>query len=120
MSKLYALQLPDDLNYLTNDQVQTLIDFTALLYDFNTGKPNDVEAIPQTFTVSYPDIVGTAGYGYKLTPAISLGANLKVFNRRISTKVINVDNSKSVITDHEAIFVTRSPVSLWTLGDCAI
>ncbi len=104
LSKLYALQLPDDLNNLTNDQVQTLIDFTALLYDFNTGKPNYVEAIPQTFAVSYLDIVGMAGYGYKLTPAISLGANLKVFNRRISTKVINADNYKSIITDLRSDF----------------
>jgi hypothetical protein len=104
LSSLYALQLPDNLNTLTADQEQTLLDFAALLYDFQTGKPDYAQAIPQTFAVSYMDVVGTAGYGYQLTPAISLGANLKILNRRVSTKVINADNYSSILTDLRSDF----------------
>ena len=104
LSSLYALQLPDDLTSLTADQVATLLDFAALLIDPSTGRPNYVNAIPQMYAVSYMDIVGTAGYGYRINPAVSVGANLKIFNRRISTHVVNAQNYQSILSDLRSDF----------------
>ena len=104
LSALYALQLPDDLNTLTADQVATLLDFAALLIDPATGRPNYTNAIPQMYAVSYMDIVATGGYGYTISPALSVGANLKLLNRRVSTHVINADNYRSILTDLRSDF----------------
>lgn len=104
LSKLYALQLPDNLSALTADQQQTLGDFVALLHNHTTGQPIYQNAVPPTFAVSYLDIVGMAGYGYKLNPDISLGADLKILNRRISTKVVTADNYKSLLSDLRSDF----------------
>ena len=106
LSALYGLQLPDDLGTLTGDQIAALINFTALLIDPATRQPNYVNAIPQVFALSYMDIVATAGYGYTLTPAISVGASLKLFNRRISTNVIDAENYRSIVTNLRSDFAS--------------
>jgi hypothetical protein len=49
------------------------------------------EAMPKAFAVSYLDIVGTAGYGMNLTKSLSVGASLKIVNRRFSTKRVASD-----------------------------
>ncbi len=55
------------------------------------------QAIPTTFAVSYLDIVGAVGYGYRVDDALSLGANLKVVNRRVSTKIIDSENYEQIL-----------------------
>jgi len=99
LSKLFALQLPSDLSSLTPSQQQTLGDFVNLLLDRATGQPIYQNAVPPTFAVSYLDIVGMAGYGYRLNPDIDLGADLKILNRRASTRVVTADNYNSILNN---------------------
>ncbi len=49
------------------------------------------EAMPKAFAVSYMDIVGTAGYGMQVNADLSVGASLKIVNRRFSTKRVASD-----------------------------
>lgn len=49
------------------------------------------EAMPKAFAVSYMDIVGSAGYGMELNKNLSVGASLKIVNRRFSTKRVASD-----------------------------
>lgn len=56
-------------------------------------------ALPVAFAVSYLDIVGTVGYGQPVTPDLSVGAALKVINRRFSTKRMAADTFDDILTE---------------------
>ncbi len=57
------------------------------------------DALPKAFAVSYLDVVGTVGYGVPLTPSLSIGAALKVVNRRFSTKRIAADTFDELLSE---------------------
>ena len=99
LTKIYGMGLPADLSTATTGQLIALAGVIVPLIDPVTHALRYSSAMPQTFSVAYVDIVGTAGYGEQLTPEISLGANLKVINRRISTRGINSDNYSSILTE---------------------
>ena len=99
LTKIYGMGLPGDLSTATPAQLVALAGVILPLIDPVTHALRYSSAMPQTFSVAYVDIEGTAGYGYRLTPEISLGANLKVINRRISTRGINSDNYSSILTE---------------------
>jgi hypothetical protein len=98
LSRLYALRLPENLETLTAEQALDLLGILSPLLDQN-GQLKYEQAIPTTFAVSYLDIVGTVGYGYQVTPDLAVGANLKVVNRRVSTRIIASDNFSSIISE---------------------
>jgi len=106
LSRLYALRLPEDVDNLTLDQQLALLDILSPLLDPVTFELKFQQAIPQTFALGYFDIVGTAGYGYQITPDLSVGANLKIVNRRISTRVIASDNYENILSELRKDFET--------------
>jgi hypothetical protein len=99
LTRIYALGLPADLRTASTDQLIALSGIIAPLIDPVSHGLRYSSALPQTFAVAFIDIVGTAGYGYRLSPEISLGANLKIVNRRISTRGINSGNYRSIMTE---------------------
>lgn len=89
---LLDIQIPEDLN--NTEALNAAINKIQALLQTIIDQNNDVtsEAIPVTLSLSYIDIVAAAGYGYQITPELSLGANLKVINRRFSAKrLVTVD-----------------------------
>jgi hypothetical protein len=99
LTRMYTLGLPADIRNASTDQLIALAGIIGPLIDPVSHGLRYGSAMPQTFAVAYIDIVGTAGYGYRLSPEISLGANLKILNRRISTRGINSDNYSSIMTE---------------------
>lgn len=55
------------------------------------------EALPKAYAISYADIVGSAGYGMAVTPTLSVGATLKIVNRRFSTKRLAPDTFDDIL-----------------------
>jgi hypothetical protein len=104
--RLYTLQLPEDLNMLTNANIQDLLAIVGQLIDPVTGELSFKEAIPTTFAVATFDIVGAVGYGREIQKNLSVGANLKIVNRRFSTKIIQSNNYDSFLTDVRSDFQT--------------
>ncbi len=79
---------------------QTLYSLLAILDEIITNIDNaSIGLLPQAFAFSYADIVSTVGYGMDFGKYISLGANLKVINRRFSTKFITYDNYDNILAD---------------------
>jgi hypothetical protein len=64
------------------------------------------DALPEAYAISYIDIVGAVGYAVHLDPALSVGANIKVANRRFSTKRIAPDQFDSIIRELRRDFTT--------------
>jgi hypothetical protein len=64
------------------------------------------EALPKAYAISYVDIVGTIGYGRKVSPRLSLGGALKVINRRFSTKRISADSFDEILSEVRKDFQT--------------
>lgn len=56
------------------------------------------DALPKAFAVSYLDLVGTIGYGAPVSSRLSLGAALKVVNRRFSNKRIAADTFDEILS----------------------
>jgi hypothetical protein len=85
---LLDVYIPDDLN--NPQQVQQAIESIAGILQTIVEADGEIDTnvLPVTYSVSYIDIVGAAGYGMKLTPQLNVGANLKVMNRRFSAKRI--------------------------------
>jgi hypothetical protein len=76
------------------------------------------DAYPVTFSVSYIDIVGAAGYGYRLTKNIDLGANIKVINRRFSTKIVQTNNVDDILGQVRSDFNSSATGFTFDLGGC--
>lgn len=104
LGALYALRLPTDLTSLSQSE---LIDLSTKLYNIINPLLDPTthelrypqQVIPKTVALSYLDVVGTVGYGFQVFPDLSVGANLKLVNRRVSTRVINSDNYKDILSE---------------------
>ncbi len=93
MNDLLNVKLPSSITTQADlDQAMQaanqLITILDAVIDPITGNIDIKNAYPTTIAVSYLDIVGAAGYGLHLTDALSVGANLKVVNRRFSTEYV--------------------------------
>jgi hypothetical protein len=95
VSELAHFPLPNDISDLSPSKIFQLLTIVEPLFDSNGDlKP---EALPSTYAVSYVDAVGVVGYGMKVTPALNLGVNLKVINRRFSSKWIDANNYDNIL-----------------------
>jgi len=56
-------------------------------------------ALPAIYAVSYADVVGTLGYGFRINDAFDVGFNLKVLNRRFSFDRLSVNNAQDIAQD---------------------
>ncbi len=94
---LLDIHIPNDLNNTQEvaSAVSSIAGLLQTLVDLNGNV--SLDAFPVTYSISYIDIVGAAGYGMKLTPHLSLGANLKVINRRFSAKRIVTQDFNEIL-----------------------
>lgn len=63
-----------------------------LVVDPVTGKVSP-GALPGFYSLTYTDVVASAGYGFMITDSLGVGANLKVVNRRFSATRITADDA---------------------------
>ena len=96
---LLKVQIPTDLSDPTQVQnaVQSIFGLLQAVVDANGNFGESV--FPVAYAFSYVDIVAAGGYGFDVTKSISLGANLKIINRRFSTRRLVVDNYKDILRD---------------------
>ena len=99
ISQIMALKLPEDPADITVEGIRQLASIVLPLINPTTGQLDLGNALPIAFAVSYADVVGAVGYAHTLSPDLSLGANLKVVNRRLSTKRIANDNLDEIISE---------------------
>jgi len=103
LSRLYSLRIPENLNSLSVEQQLDIALAILPLFDQNLNLRYQ-QAIPTTFAVAYLDIVGAVGYGYQVNDALSLGANLKLVNRRVSTNIINSEHYDHILREIRSNF----------------
>jgi hypothetical protein len=96
---LLEVKIPKDVN--DQDEIaRAILSLEAPLQAvIDAGGNVDTDVFPVAYAVSFLDIVGAAGYGFNVTPNLSLGANLKVIHRRFSTKRIVVDKYDKILTE---------------------
>ena len=121
LDALLKVKIPPNLNDQTqiNAAVQAAADLLTILNavtDPITGTINIKEAYPVTFSVSHIDIVGAAGYGYRLTKNIDLGANIKIINRRFSTKIVQTNNVDDIWSEVRGDFDASATGFTFDLG----
>lgn len=97
VSDILALKLPAA-GDITPELIQQLAAIVLPLIDPN-GNLNLDNAMPVAYAVAYFDIVGAVGYARELREGFSVGANLKILNRRFSTKRIAPDNFGEIVSD---------------------
>lgn len=79
---------------------RAIIQLTAALAPAVIGPRKFSEkAYPTAFYSSYFDIVGTAGYGLPINNNLTIGANLKIINRRFLIDRIAVDDYDEIISN---------------------
>ncbi|HZW38046.1 MAG TPA: hypothetical protein VFF33_01975 [Ignavibacteriaceae bacterium] len=91
---LLNVELPDYVNNLNDPATQLAIVklFNILQVAMNENNTVSTEALPITYSTSYIDIVGAAGYGLQVNKLLGLGANIKVIHRRFSiSRVVTMD-----------------------------
>jgi hypothetical protein len=97
MIQLRNLHIPNDVNDITPE---FLLELASIAGEILDGSNNvNLNVLPQMFALSYADIVGAVGYGYELNKNFQVGANIKVINRRLSTKFITADNYENVLRE---------------------
>ena len=96
-SRLLALQIPENTQDLTVEVLKSLAEIVGSLFDEDGNLSEN--ALPQAFATSNIDIVGAVGRSYRINKSLHLGANLKIINRRFSTKLIKPDNLKDVLKE---------------------
>lgn len=97
MIQLRNLQIPNSVNDITPE---FLLELASIAGEIVDGSNNiSLNVLPQMFALSYADIVGAVGYGYELNKNFQVGANIKVINRRLSTKFITADNYENVLRE---------------------
>lgn len=96
-SRLLGLHIPENTTDLSIDVLRNLAEIVGSLFDAEGNISPD--ALPQAFAMSSVDIVGAVGRSHPLGPNLDFGANLKIVNRRFSTKLINPDNLDRVLTE---------------------
>jgi hypothetical protein len=95
--KILGLHIQENTTDLTVDMIKNLAEILGSAFDENGDVSFD--ALPQAFALSYIDIVGVLGRSYALSPNLDIGANIKIVNRRFSTKIINPDNFQDVLSE---------------------
>jgi len=95
--QIMGLHIDENTTDLTVDLIKNLAEIVGSAFDENGDVSPD--ALPQAFAMSYVDIVGALGRSFALSPNLNAGANLKIVNRRFSTKIINPDNFKDVLSE---------------------
>ncbi len=94
---LQEIEIPTNLSNKI-ETARAVIQLTAALAPAVIGpeKFSD-EAYPTAYYSSYFDIVGTAGYGFPINEKLTLGANLKIINRRFVLDKIAVKDYEEII-----------------------
>jgi hypothetical protein len=96
---LLAVHIPKDVNN-QEEITQAILSLEGPLQTVIDVMGNvSPEVFPIVYAVSFLDIVGAAGYGFTITPNLSIGANLKIIHRRFTTKRIVVDNYNNLFTE---------------------
>ena len=116
ISQIMALKLPDDPEAITLEGIRQLAGIVLPLINPNTGQLDLSNALPIAFAISYADIIGAVGYAHTLSDELSLGANLKVINRRLSTKRIANDNLDEIISETRKDFSSSVTGFTFDLG----
>jgi hypothetical protein len=94
MASLLEISARTDFNDETQ-KAQALAQLEGLLarvIDPVTGKVA-LEVLPAFYSVTFADLMATAGYGFLLAESLSVGVQLKVLNRRFSAARIGVDEA---------------------------
>ncbi|MEK9137667.1 MAG: conjugal transfer protein TraF, partial [Bacteroidota bacterium] len=111
---LVALTIPERLEDLTPETPNQLLAILDPLFDQNGDIRTD--ALPEAYALSYIDIVGVAGYGFQINPDLSIGANIKVANRRFSTKYVSPDQYDGILSEVRKDFKTSATSVSLDLG----
>jgi hypothetical protein len=114
LPSLVALSIPERIEDLTPEVLVQLFAILDPLIDQN-GNPR-TDALPEAYALSYIDIVGVAGYGLQINPDLSVGANIKVANRRFSTKYVNPDRYDGILSEVRKDFNTSATSVSLDLG----
>ncbi|HEX9933772.1 MAG TPA: hypothetical protein VGB38_01145 [bacterium] len=113
-SRLLGLHIPENTADLSADVLKNLAEIVGSLFDENGNVSQD--ALPQAFAMSSIDVVGAVGRSYRLGPNLDAGANLKIINRRFSTKLINADNLDRVLSEARSELKTTATGVTLDLG----
>jgi hypothetical protein len=99
-TKLLGLHIPENTQDLTSDVLLNLAQIVGTLFDEN----GDISsaALPKAFAMSHIDIVAAVGRSFRVNDRLDAGVNLKVINRRFSTKLISADNLDRVLSEARA------------------
>jgi hypothetical protein len=102
IERLAKIQLPD-VPALVGPAL--LLQLLGTLNDaFDLAGNLRTEALPRAFAVSTNDIVATAGRSFRLGERLSLGASVKLVNRRFSSKLVDPENMSSVLDEVRSEF----------------
>ncbi len=112
---LLQVQIPTDLNdpQQVANAIASLQGILQAVVDANGNFSTAV--FPVVYALSYADIVAAGGYGFDLTKNLSLGANLKIVNRRFSTERIIIDHYDNLLRNAADSLFNRSSVTGVTL-----
>lgn len=104
VATLASVKIPDRLDQMTPEDYITLAATVEPLFDA-TGRLNE-DALPVVYSVSYVDIVGAVAYAMPVSKDLSLGANLKVINRRFSSKRVAANYFDKILSEVRSDFNT--------------
>ncbi len=104
LEALNGFKIPEDLTDVNAlaASIQSL--FLAIDGLFDEDGEVALDALPSVYALSYLDIVGTAGYGMRLSNNIDAGVNLKIINRRFSTSRIPATSLEDLISETRTNF----------------
>lgn len=102
ITNLASLKIPESVDQLTPELLLQVLAAVEPLFDVTGNLSND--ALPEVYSVSYIDIVGAVGYAYEVNKSLSVGANVKVVNRRISSKHIEAKNFNRILEEASSDF----------------
>jgi hypothetical protein len=90
LSTLTGIYLRTDFSDST-EAAEALAELGALVDEIRDPLTGNVKpgALPAFYSLTYMDIVATAGYGLMVADSLSVGANLKIINRRFSAARIS-------------------------------
>lgn len=101
---LSNIRIPESTAQLTIEDYLTLLAAVEPLLDAN-GEIKE-GALPEAYAVSYLDLVGAVGYALPLSKELSIGANLKLINRRLSSKRVAPDYFDKILSEVRKDFNT--------------
>jgi hypothetical protein len=99
LTSLAKVNIPNTINDVSNDLLNILNQLVTPLLTPNGQDLAGTDVIPVAVAVSYIDIVAAAGYAYPITKDMSVGANLKILNRRFSSKAVSPFNYDNILSE---------------------